>query len=76
MKHIYSVEIEVHYEGISRYYLFSSPKKALDFAEGYMSERSFKELAADSVAVDVEDVLRVWEGSGQDVVIRRKPLMD
>ena len=85
MEYIYSVEIEVHYEGITDYYLFSSPKKALDFAEGYMDQRE-RELDPDTVEDELErqyeatlaesdEELRVWRSRGEDVIIRRKSLM-
>lgn len=76
MENIYSVEIEVHFEGISDYYLFSSPKKALDFAEGYMDQRE-KELERqyEATSSESDEELRVWRSRGEDVIIRRKSLM-
>lgn len=79
MKHIYSVEIFEHHVGISEYHLFSSPLKAEDFADGYMTQREEwlgRKYETRSVLDHEEDVVRVWEGSGEDVIIRRKDLMD
>lgn len=75
---IYSVEILEHHVGLQEYHLFSSEKKAEDFAEGYMTQRE-DYLGRKYETVNVlhyeEDVLRAWEGSGEDVIIRRKDLL-
>lgn len=75
--YIYSVEIFEHHVGLQEYYLFSSWQKARDFAEGHMIQR---EESIDEVfqqlGVETDDMVRIWGGSGEDVVIRRKDLMD
>jgi hypothetical protein len=76
--YIYSVEIFEHHVGIQEYYLFSSSRKAEDFADGYMTQREEslgRKYETASVLPHEEDVVRIWEGSGEDVIIRRKPLM-
>lgn len=70
---IYSVEIEIHYEGIYKYFLFSSSQKARDFAQGYMDGTPDEEFRPDTSPF--EDVISVWEGTGKDVIIRKKDLL-
>jgi hypothetical protein len=75
---IYSVELEVHYEGISKYFLFSSWEKAQDFADGFMTQREQsldKRYWTADVRAYEEDVVRVWEDSGENVIIRKKSLL-
>ena len=78
-KYIYSVEVFEHHVGIQEYHLFSSSRKAEDFADGYMSHREEwlgrKYQTASVLQGHEEDVVRIWEGSGEDVIIRRKLLM-
>jgi hypothetical protein len=77
--YIYSVEIFEHHVGIQEYHLFSSPLKAEDFADGFMTQREEwlgRKYDLASVLDQEEDVVRIWEGSGEDVIIRRKLLMD
>ena len=78
MEHIYSVEVHEHHVGLQEYHLFSSSEKAEDFADGFMTQREewlgTKYETADVRAYE-EDVVRVWTGSGEDVIIRKKSLL-
>ena len=75
--YIYSVEIFEHHVGLQEYYLFSSSRKAEYFAEDHMAQReeSIDEVYQE-LGVETDDMVRIWGGSGEDVVIRRKDLMD
>jgi hypothetical protein len=74
--YIYSVEIFEHHVGIQEYHLFSSSRKAEDFAEGYMTqqEESIDEVYQ-ALGTSTEDEVRIWGGSGEDVIIRRMDLL-
>jgi hypothetical protein len=75
---IYSVELHEHHVGLQEYHLFSSEQKAEDFADGFMTQRE-EWLGRKYETADVrfyeKDVVRVWERSGEDVIIRKKDLL-
>jgi len=75
---IYSVELHEHHVGLQEYYLFSSEQKAEDFADGFMTQRE-EGLGGKYETADIryyeQDVVRVWERSGEDVIIRKKDLL-
>ena len=74
--YIYSVEIFEHHVGIQEYHLFSSSRKAEDFAEGYMTQQEESWYAVyQCLGTSTEDEVRIWGGSGEDVIIRRKSLL-
>ena len=75
--YIYSVEIFEHHVGIQEYHLFSSSRKAEDFAEGYMTQWEKGNVGSiyQALGTGNEDEVRIWGGSGEDVIIRRKSLL-
>ena len=79
MEHsIYSVEIFEHHVGLQEYHLFSSEKKAEDFADGFMTqreERLGRKYETASIPNHEKDMVRIWERSGEDVIIRKKDLL-
>ena len=71
---IYSVEIEVHYEGIVEYHLFGDIQAAKAWANEFMASQLPKVFKADSYHDRGDDMIVAWAGDGEDVVIRRKSL--
>ena len=70
----YSVEIFEHHVGICEYKLFSSWLSGVDYAKGYMKRMDGIEdyKVKDSTE---DDVVRLFEGEGESVIIRRKDLL-
>ena len=70
----YSVEIVEHHVGIYEYKLFGSWLSAVDYAKDYM-ERLFSIEDYKAKDSSEDDVVRLFEGEGESVIIRRKDLL-